>query len=358
MFLSEQYALKDNQVTIVSVGFEDLPQYESFLEGKIKIYRLIAKRKNKEHCSFTEMADYLIKARGFCNKLLKSEKFDICQVFFGIPSGPIAFRLKKKYGVPYVIRFGGGDIPGFQNRFKVLYKLMGIPLKVIWKNADSLVANSEGLKKFAMGFYDKCDIDIINNGVDADTFRPLEEKKKNGCVELLFVSRLIERKGLQFLIPHLRELEEKSGKKLHLTIVGDGPYREKLEQIADLYSVRNMISFEGQKDKNEIADYYHKGDVFVFPSMREGMPNVVLEAMASGLPIIMREDCEGSRELIDGNGILATDDFCEALESYLELSEEDQRAMGTKSREKAVREFSWDSISDRYLNLFNEVIKK
>ncbi len=358
MFLAKEYALKGNEVSVVTVFFEGLKEYEELYEGRLKIYRLKAKRKHKEHCGFSEMADYLLKARPFTVKLHKEEKFDICQAFFGIPSGPLAYLLKKKTGLPYVIRFGGGDIPGFQNRFKLLYKLLGIPLKVIWKKADALVANSEGLKQFALNFYDKCDIEIINNGVDSNTFYPANTGKSEDRTELLFVSRLIERKGLQNLIPHLKELQERSTKPIHLTIVGDGPYRDTLEQMTDEAGVRKFVTFVGQKDKGEIAQFYRMGDVFVFPSSREGMPNAVLEAMASGLPIIMMKNCEGSKELVTDNGILAENDFCEAVGKFLRLSEADKTAMGIASCERAKRDYTWEGISGKYLNLFNSIVKK
>ncbi len=357
MFLAEQYAMKGHDVTIVTVYYEGLSEYEELYDGRVKLYRLKAKRRYKDHCSFSEMADYLLKSKRFCEKLINDHKYDICQVFFGIPSGPIAYCLKKKYNIPYVIRFGGGDIPGFQNRFKLLYKMLGVPLKSIWRKADALVANSEGLKKFALDFYDKCNIDIIYNGVDADKFAPSREKTENDNTELLFVSRLIERKGLQFLIPHLKDIEDRTSERIHLTIVGDGPYRKTLEEIAVTNGVFDMISFVGQVDKQEIANYYSKGDVFVFPSYREGMPNAVLEAMASGLPIVMMENCEGSRELIDKNGILAKSDFCEALEELLKLDIDQRNLMGNASREKAIRDFSWDSISNQYLHLFENIVK-
>ena len=63
---------------------------------------------------------------------------------------------------------------------------------------------------------------------------------------------------------------------MHLTVVGDGPYRETLERLVDYQGVEDMVTFVGQKDKQEILPYYQSGDIFIFPSKREGMPNAVL----------------------------------------------------------------------------------
>lgn len=216
MYLAREYAKVLHDVTIVSVWYEG--QLETEDSYGIHIIRVKSKRRYKEHCSFLEMTDYLYKAWPIVKRLEKEHHFDICQVFFGIPSGPIGYALRKKYGVPYIIRFGGGDIPGFQDRFAVLYKMLGPFLKVIWSNADALIANSEGLKKLAVDFYDKKTIDVIYNGVDTNKFYPIIKSENgystdNKIIKILFVSRLIERKGLQFIIPKLKEIEKKSQKK-------------------------------------------------------------------------------------------------------------------------------------------------
>lgn len=89
-----------------------------------------------------EMLNYLAKALLVAYKIQRTEKFDVCLVFFGFPSGPIRYVLKKKYKLPYVIRFGGGDVLGFHDHFTKIYKLLGPAIKAFWRNADILVANS------------------------------------------------------------------------------------------------------------------------------------------------------------------------------------------------------------------------
>ena len=358
MYLAREFAKKKNDVYIISVWYEGTQEKEviEYEGGTITLFRIKAKRKYKEHCSFIEMLDFIFKARKEIDLLFKSKCFDITQIFFGIPSGPLGLYIKKKYKIPYVIRFGGGDIPGFQNRFKILYKLLGYPLKVIWNKADGLVANSEGLKDFALSFYNKKEIYVIYNGVDTEKFFPGERCENSEVSNLLFVSRLIERKGLQDVIPYLNAIREKSGKEIHLTIVGDGPYRETLMQLAQKYGTTELISFEGQHDKNELLDYYQKGDVFIFPSRKEGMPNAVLEAMACGLPIIMNKRCQGCKELVDQNGILVEDNFADEISNFLKCSDKQKSEMGCRSRKKAIQNFSWEMTAEKYIDLFNEIL--
>ena len=347
-YLSREFVKKGIDVTIVTANYQGLPVKEKV--NGAKVYRVNSKRKHKDHCSFGEMADFILKAYPLLKKLARQEKYDLCQIFFGIPSGPLGYLLKKKYHIPYVIRFGGGDIPGFQERFKIVYKFIGPFLKVIWKNADALVANSEGLQKMAYDFYKKKSVNIIPNGVDSEFFCP-GEKEKADRFDILFVSRLIERKGLQYVLPQLKDIQNGTEKTVNLTVVGDGPFKSNLEQMAVDLNIQDMVSFEGGKTKEELIPYYQKADVFILPSEKEGMPNVVLEAMASGLPIIMTP-CEGSKELVQGNGkICNVDNFKNEIEKMLS-NKELLIKYGRESRKMALEQFSWNIISDRYMKLY------
>lgn len=359
MYLSREYAKAHHNVTIVSVWFEGQSETED--KDGVHIIRVKSKRRYKEHCSFSEMADYVCKVWPVVKLLEKEWHFDICQVFFGIPSGPIGYALKKKYGIPYVIRFGGGDIPGFQERFTLLYKLIGPFLKRIWNYADALIANSEGLKKLALDFYDRNVVDVINNGVDTENFYPsMKIKDSHGSndenINLLFVSRLIERKGLQFIIPKLKDIERNSDTKVRLIIVGDGPYREELQKIAQIHDCMDMICFVGQKDKTELLPYYQQADIFILPSKKEGMPNVVLEAMACGLPIVMTP-CEGSTELVSNNGLISSiDTFAEKVITLC-TNAELRREMGQNSLVNVENTFQWKRVGRKYLDVFDRILK-
>ena len=408
MNLAKEYSEAGNTITIVTVFFPGEKEYEE--KDGIKIIRVRSKRAHMEHCGFGEMLDYLKKAFPVVKKLAKEEKFDICQVFFGIPSGPLGYYLKKKFHIPYVIRFGGGDIPGFQDRFAFVYKAIGPAIKVLWRNADALVANSLGLKNLAKEFYDKKEILIIPNGASVRAFsgqdagsieaRGTDQRtnqrsstysgecgkdseiflsgEKDNC-HLLFVSRLIERKGLQDILPQLKEVidrckAENSENAIHdsndieasgngvsctnvtLDIVGDGPYRETLEAMVKELGISESVVFHGQKSKNQLPAYYSGADVFLFPSRKEGMPNAVLEAMSYGLPIIMTP-CQGSDELIDGNGFVTkAAGFGEKIEELV-LDRETREKMGNRSTQLIEEVFSWHSTADNYMKLFEKIIR-
>lgn len=353
-FLTKGFVERGHEVTLITANYQGMPEKE--VMNGVQIMRVNSLRKHKEHCSFKEMLSYLFKAYPVAKKMQKENRYDICLIFFGIPSGPIGYMLKKKYKLPYVIRFGGGDVPGFQERFTKVYKLIAPAIKMIWKKADARIANSQGLKDMALKFYDKKSFDIIPNGVDTDVFFPVE-REAGEEFRILFVSRLIERKGLQFVIPQLKEIQSSTDKKIKLIVVGDGPYRETLEQIAKDNQVYDMIDFVGQKDKSEIVPYYQNADLFILPSAKEGMPNVVLEAMACGLPIIMTP-CEGSKELIDGNGDIVSVEGFEKRIIELIRNEEKREACSKVSIVRCQNLFSWQQVVDAYEKKLNGMCRR
>lgn len=357
-YLTREYAKCGHQVTIVTSRYMDLPTEE--IKNNLQIIRVKALRKKEEKSTFLEMLTYLCSAWYKISQMVQKEHYDVCQVFFGIPSGPIGLYLKKKYHIPYVIRFGGGDIPGAQKRFSFIYKILSPFIRAIWANADALIANSEVLMQKAMAFEKRYPIKVITNGVDSDFFAKDRDKfnftivKADNQINILFVSRLIQGKGLQYIIPQMERINQECKKKIYLTIVGDGPYREELERMTAESKVFEYVSFEGKKNKEELYFYYNQADLFILPSESEGMPNVVLEAMAMGLPIIMTP-CGGSKELIQDNGYIASRE--KFVDTVITLCNDEQSRirMGKQSEILARTKYSWQKKAKEYLKLFEEI---
>lgn len=355
-YISKELAKLGHMVTILTASYKTELSEES--ADNVRIIRVTACRKCKEKSSFFEMLTFVYSAWIKANMLVREEKFDVCQVFFGIPSGPLALYLKKRWEIPYVVRFGGGDIPGTQKRFYIIYKMLAPVIRSIWKNADFLVANSHGLKTRAEKFEKDYPIQVICNGVDTEYFRPRQNKSrgKEETCNILFVSRLLESKGLQNIIPSIPEIAQRSCCKINLTVVGEGPYRKNLEKLVSNMQLEQSVSFAGHIKKESILQYYHNADIFILPSESEGMPNVVLEAMAVGLPVVMTP-CEGSQELIEGNGaIVSIDEFSDKLIEIVNNYE--LRIKWEKcARDRAVEQFKWSSVARQYEKLYQRCLQ-
>ncbi len=359
-FLTREFARQGHQVSVITAKYMQQKE-EEVTQENVRVYRVNCIRKNKEKSNFVEMFTFLCNAWIQADKLCRNECFDICLTFFGIPSGPISLHLKKKYNLPYIVRFGGGDIPGAQKRFKYVYKLLAPEVRRIWREASGLIANSEGLKARAQYFSNEYEIQVIENGVDNQFFQPDDSETQTDEIKILFVSRLIEGKGLQYLIPQMeliaQDVLEGCGKKVQLVIVGDGPYRKQLENIVQETHANQYVSFEGRKNKEEVRNYYKEADIFVLPSLSEGMPNVVLEAMSSGLPIVMTP-CEGSKELVENNGIISSLENLSDNLINMCIDENMRRTMGLASLKRVEERFQWNGIAERYLSLLEEKARK
>lgn len=352
-YLVKELARFGHTITILTAAYKTEAAMEEY--GNIKIIRVKSSRKYKEKSSFFEMLTFLCSALLKADRLTREERYDVCQVFFGIPSGPVALYLKRRRHIPYVVRFGGGDIPGTQKRFSAIYWVLSPMIRKIWKNADFLVANSKGLKERAEQFEGSYPIQVICNGVDIEYYKPCNTKTTAGedAFYILFVSRLLERKGLQDFIVKLPEIIQNSQIKIQLTVVGEGPYRETLEGLVRSRHLEQVVIFEGHKEKKELLQYYQKADLFILPSRWEGMPNVVLEAMAAGLPVIMTP-CEGSKELIDGNGaVVSIENFTNKV---LEAANNPERlaAWCECSRKRAVDLFQWSTVAQEYEKIYKQ----
>ena len=145
----------------------------------------------------------------------------------------------------------------------------------------------------------------IPNSVDTEHFTPSTLKTWNSPINILFVGRLTEEKGVDTLFHAMREVIAKGFKQLSLTLAGDGPLRREFEEMVSDLGITKYVEFVGST--NEVVHYYRNSHILVIPSNWEGLPLVLLEGMACGLAIVA-SNLGGTREGIeDGiNGLLFT----------------------------------------------------
>jgi glycosyltransferase involved in cell wall biosynthesis len=176
-------------------------------------------------------------------------------------------------------------------------------------------------------------------------------------LNLLTVGRLSPTKRVETLVGAVQILHN-SGRKVHFTIAGGGAMAQELRQTVSERGLSDVIEVAGRISSEKMPQIYRQNDIFVSASMQEGMSNAMLEAMASGLPIITTR-CEGVEELVADNGIVVEEAQPEAIAEAIENLADDRRAykqMSAAARKQA-EQFSWKSVAERYLNLYNKVLK-
>jgi glycosyltransferase involved in cell wall biosynthesis len=222
------------------------------------------------------------------------------------------------------------------------------------KNSIAIVANSNGLRKMAETA-DPFPVQVIPNGVDTEFFTPPPSKpaRNNSVLRILFVGRFRQQKNLPFLF---RQLAHLPATTFELHLVGDGPDRKHLEGLARKLGIASAIRWHGWMSPGTLRHVYQSADCLVNASQYEGMPNIVLEAMACGLPVIASR-VPGNDELVrDGaTGFLfdlqEPDSLMNAIGQL--MNDRDLCArLGAAARNRVTKNFSWSNVAQAYLALF------
>lgn len=361
-FLGKHFAAAGHEVHLITSQFRDCPRMEVI--DDIHVHRIPALRKDPNVCAVHEMFTYAISSSIYGLKFAKKYRPDIVQVFFGIPAGGGAYLLQKYNNVPYVVFLGGRDVPRPNPDppyYRWLYMVLKPIIRSIWDNAATVVSCSDGLRDLAYKTDSNVKIEVIPDGVNLETFQPIQRDSNSEKIRILSIGRLIPRKGFQFLIQALPQVNEKTEYQFEIEIVGDGPYQEELIELAEKLNVKSQLHFSGSIPYSDLPKKYYEADIFILPSLAEGMPLVVLEAMGTGLPIIASR-VQGIEELVteDINGALFNPGDVEELTNCLIklINNGEMRVeMGKKSTEKVVP-FDWKNIADAYLTLYEDIIKQ
>lgn len=353
--LLRQYA--DNSDLRIDV-LTSAPETGFFTENfskNITIYKVGLHKKNLHFWRKTEVIEWLLKARPCYRKLLRENDYDLAHAFFGFPTGWFCYRSRDE--LPYIISLRGSDVPGYNIRLGLDYKLMTGLFRRIWSCAAAVVANSEGLRRLALEFMPTLDIGVIPNGIDTEKYYPSQKQEPAKPIKALAVCRLISRKRIDLLIEAVGQTRE-LGLDVRLNIAGEGNLMETLKKLANGLKAADRVIFMGRVPAEQMPDVYRDNDIFVMSSAHEGMSNAMLEAMASGLPIITTR-CEGVEELVADNGVVVEQAQPEEIARAIKkLADNPQtlRQMSLASRQRAAL-YSWPSVAARYIRCYQQVLQ-
>lgn len=223
--------------------------------------------------------------------------------------------------------------------------------------SDRIVCVSQAVADYASKHGARPDRTVVQlNAVDCDTFRP-GEPRQDDVTRIAFVGRLILNKGPQHLVEALPEIFRRHP-KAELWMIGDGPLRASLEQRCSELNVTDRVQFLGTR--NDVDALLRQCDLFVRPSLMEGLPLTVLEAMASGLPVVAT-DVGGTAEAVQheetglliqpGNVPALTEALCSLLASPERRSE-----MGAAARARVEQDFGWHRLVRDTVNVYVDAL--
>jgi teichuronic acid biosynthesis glycosyltransferase TuaC len=221
-------------------------------------------------------------------RLHQELQFDCIDAHYIYPDGFAAVRIGKALGIPVVVSARGTDINLFPS-FRMIRPLICWTLR----EAAGIIAVSAALRDTIMGLSVAAEkIKVIGNGVDPGRFHPLDRRTARRHLRLpeqaevlVSVGALVPSKGFQFLISAVAELI-RSHPRLRLYILGEGSYRCRLEALVHAAGLEDRVLLVGAEPNQELKYWFSAADLSCLMSSREGQPNVVLESLACGTPVV------------------------------------------------------------------------
>ena len=287
---------------------------------------------------------YLIEAL-LIGQWMRSQQITHLHVHFATPAAMVGLLVKEVFGYSFSFTVHGPD---------EFYDAAGynLPEKILAADfvfCISHYARSQVMKLSPVSAWTK--FDVCRLGVDPQRFIPHVKAEKTGECKLLCVGRLTSAKGQAILLEAIAELNLQ-GISVSLTLVGMGPDQQSLTHYAETLGISDQVIFTGAVDQNHIMTYYQAADIFVLPSFAEGLPVVLMEAMAMEIPCITTA-ITGVPELIqhgqDGLLVAASDrdGLVEAIANLVNDSLR-RKQMGQAGRLKVLSDYDLTK-NTRYL---------
>ena len=238
--------------------------------------------------------------------------------------------------------------------------LVGVPFRLIFnhlfKNTAKVVSLGGRLTGILQKLTTPSKIAVLPNAVNVPDPTPRNFDKQTSPLQFLFVGRFALNKGINILAKAVKELNEEGySEKFSFNLVGKGPL---FEAYVKQYAFPNL-HFLGFADDDKLNELYRTNDVFVLPTLFEGMPTVVLEGMAHGMPVIVT-DVGATRELVDlTNGYIIekndVNSLKQAILNYNSLSPVEKKLMSEASYSRVKDKFTWKIVAEKHTALFNSL---
>jgi glycosyltransferase involved in cell wall biosynthesis len=349
------YVHQDQHTTSTKVEYS--------IEGGIKTFRVYSKKSHFKNpllrILYGFFNNYLINSyKGLKIIKLKFGKPDIIHVNVTMPAGLTALFIKKIKGIKYIITEHWSGYTKNDNSFIKVSIFSKLKTKMVIRNAYAVTTVSHDLAVSMQDHGLNNRYYVIPNVVDTDLFCPLSDKTNNIKKKMIHVSLLSHEKNILGILHVIKKLSLKR-QDFELDIVGDGPDRPVLEQIANDLGIKNKsIFFSGMKSPKEIAQMERLSDFFIMFSNYENLPCVLIEAFASGLPVIATKVGGIPEHISHKNGVLVNPaDEVSLLLSIEFMLDNYSKFNANDLRKYALDNFSFEVVSKQFYDLYIEALK-
>jgi len=306
---------------------------------------------------------FLLGIRRTVRRIHAEWPIDVIHAHMMVPDGWAASRIGPELGVPTVgtaHRADVLDIPaqGAKSRMRVAEAIQGLDAVVTVSRAIGDAADAIARPKRP--------ITVVPNGADAEVFMPRgagEARRRLGIPVdgpvISYVGKLVPRKGVDTLIEAMGLLARREGGAPHLVMAGIGPMRDGLEHRARELGIDGRITWLGKVPHDDVGWVMSTGDVFVLPSLSEGLPTVVCEAMACGLAVVATA-VDGTPEIVDdpATGLLVQPHDADGLAGALARVLDDpvlRSQMGAEALRRSEADYTWAANARRMEDVYAAV---
>jgi len=249
-----------------------------------------------------------------------------------------------------ILHIHGSDFDDFIEHADPLRKCY---FKYVFNSTDKVIVLSKMWKNVVSGLCPLKNIEILPNAVNAEKYTP--KYKDSNDINLVFISHMIERKGVLELIEAIRDIDQQTVDGLKIYIAGDGPLKQKVKKLSSNIEKMEYLGYVSEEKKIKLLN---EGSIYILPSHAEGLPFAILEAMAGGNAIVSTR--VGSIPEIIGpeQGILVSPEdsreLATAIEELVASPDRLQNMKRTNSRE--VREsYSWHSVKEDLISMYSDI---
>ncbi|MFO7789193.1 MAG: glycosyltransferase family 4 protein [Bacteroidales bacterium] len=333
----------------------------SSVKNKVQITRLASKRKYLYKSNPYEMLSWIRMAKKFLRQHLAKHRYDLCFAHFALPGGEVAYSMKLKYDMDYVVMSHGHDIPWFFPKQMLFYHMFTYGwIKQIVIKSKALFVQSDDMEKNAALFLGKRYKHLLHqipNGWDTAYFYP-DETKRSENFEIVFPGRLVKQKDPFSLLKAIELIKDRIP-GLHLRVLGDGPMRTSMEKWVKRHNMTKFVSFEGWQETQTMRDAYQSAWMVVLPSLNEGMSMATMEAIACGTYVIVTDVSRNAQLIEPGvNGDLVPPQDVKALAGKIKSFYDDKFRKAYKIPASAIDKlddtYSWDTV----VSLYDDVLEK
>ncbi|HBS25635.1 MAG TPA: glycosyltransferase family 4 protein [Gammaproteobacteria bacterium] len=293
-------------------------------------------------------------------KIIKSYDVTVIHAHWLIPQGLIAVLAKKlsRSSLPILCTSHGGDLYGFQDQLSLYLKTF------VLKHCEQLTVVSKPMVDVVRRLDSNVAIKIMPMGVDLQSkFTPSHSIRPHP-EEILFVGRLVEKKGLKLLLAAMPQVLE-AYPDTRLRIIGDGPLRDQLTSQVDALGLRSEVSFLGRCIHSELVTHLHSAAMVVLPFSvavggdMEGLGLTIVEAMGCETPVIIG-DVPAIHDVVQHgqHGVIVNPESKEALaNAVIALRDSPQKArkMARSGRQRALQIYDWQVVGERYSELLTDI---